>query len=209
MKLYHAQNEEDHRTCAGSHHPQREIPVQPQNSPQSKRLLPWKWAADAVAGRVSRRWGLATANCSPLPQEEIQIRPRHRLLQSPVSSSRQSSFHSHTRFSAASTLSQEEPRTPTNKATKHPNQTLHHSRNMYRGRGHFWRENKGKIVWSSPTDLTYTKVKESSTNGVVSRQRLRRLNRGRFHETFSMWMDGKRPTFDENLFCLTKALIYT
>ncbi len=144
MKLYHAQNEEDHRTCAGSHHPQREIPVQPQNSPQSKRLLPWKWAADAVAGRVSRRWGLATANCSPLPQEEIQIRPRHRLPQPPVSSSRQSSFHSHTRFSAASTLSQEEPRTPTNKATKHPNQTLHHSRNMYRGSEHFWREKKEK-----------------------------------------------------------------
>ncbi len=148
MKLYHAQNEEDHRTCAGSHHPQREIPVQPQNSPQSKRLLPWAWAADAVAGRVSRRWGLATANCSPLPQEEIQIRPRNRLLQPPVSSSRQSSFHSHTRLSAASTRSQEEPRTPTNRATKHPNQTLQHSRNMYRESEHLRGERTRKIVWA-------------------------------------------------------------
>jgi hypothetical protein len=63
---------------------------------------------------------------------------------------------------------------------------------MYRGSEQLWGENKEKVVSSSPTDFTYTKVKESSTNGFVSRQRLRRLNCRRFHETLSMWMDGKR-----------------
>jgi hypothetical protein len=57
---------------------------------------------------------------------------------------------------------------------------------MYRGSEHLRGESKEKVVSSSPTDLAYTKVKESSTNGFVSRQRLRRLNCRRFHETF--WM---------------------